>query len=106
MWPEGRIAERSLIETPITLPPLPDIFNSSPSVDCSIRRGDDPGPSPPSRRVESSETLVTRARVVVSHHSFPTIPLIDGVAPVRKVECPIAVTVGICSNRAFVKKAP
>src|SRR5437899_1009592 len=97
MCPDGRIALRSLIDTPITFPPLPEIFSSSPRVDGSRRRGEDPAPAPPSSLVVSSETLVTRFPVAWSHHSFPMIPLIDGVAPLRKVEWPAAVTVGTCS---------
>src|ERR1700732_1414605 len=106
MWPTGRIALRSLIETLTTLPPLPDIFNSSPMVDCSRRFGDDPAPVPPSSLVVSSETLVTRLRVSRSHHSLPTIPLMAGGAPLRNGELPPAVTVGTCSYRASVNTAP
>src|SRR5258708_11795630 len=96
MWPAVRIAPRSLMEIPITLEPGCAIFNSSPIALTSIRFGDDPvapGP-PPSRRVVSSDTLVTERPVVRSYHSLPTIPLTDGVAPLRNVECPTAVTVG------------
>src|SRR5260370_35815555 len=97
MCPAGRIALRSLIDTPITFPPLPEIFSSSPRVDGSSRRGDDPWPEPPTSLTVSSETLVTCLPTALSHHSFPMIPLIDGVAPLRKVQCPTAVTVGMCS---------
>src|SRR5439155_12262183 len=96
MWPTGRIAERSLSETPITcvFPPLA-IFISSPRVLTSRRRGDAP-PSldPPSSLTESSDTLVTRLPVDRSNHSLATMPLTLGRAPLRKVLCPIAVTVG------------
>ena len=77
---------RSLIEMPITLPPLPDIFSSSPIVDCSNLRGEDPGPSPPISLVVSSETLLTRFWLGQSHHSFLTMALSAGVAPERNVE--------------------
>ena len=86
-----------MIETPITLPPLPDIFISSPTVDCSRRFGDAPSPVEPRSLNVSSDTLVTRFFVARSHHSLPIMPLSAGVAPVRNVECPTAVTVGTCS---------
>ena len=72
------------------------IFNSSPIVLTSSRLGDAPSP-PPSAWTVSSLTLVTTLPDSRSYHSLPTMPLIEGVAPVRKVLWPTAVTVGNCS---------
>src|ERR1022692_984495 len=85
MWPAGRIALRSLSEMPITLPPLRAIFSSSPTVLTSRCRGEAPSPLAPSSFTASSPTLVTTLPVSRSYHSLPTMPLIDGVAPDRKV---------------------
>ena len=89
------MALRSLIEIPITLLPFPAIFSSSPMVETSMRRGDEPvSPGrPPSSCTVGSETLVTVWAVSRSYQSLPMIPLSDGGAPLRKVEWPIAVTV-------------
>ena len=99
MRPTGRIALRSLLDMPIAFDSGFRIFSSSPIVLTSNRRGDDP-PRPdaaPSMSTVSSETLVTCLPVSRSYHSFPTMPLIEGVAPLRIVEWPTAVTVGKCS---------
>ena len=95
MWPEGRIAARSFSDTPITrgLPP-PAIFNSSPTVLTSSRLGEEPGPLPPSNCVLASLTLVTCTPSSRSYQSLATIPLIEGVAPVRNVLWPTAVIAG------------
>src|SRR6476620_5004807 len=90
------MALRSLMDTPITLQFLPEIFNSSPMVLASRRRGDDPMPGAPSNRVLSSDTLVTFFPDARSYQVLFTMPLMDGVAPDIKVECPMAVTVGKC----------
>ena len=68
-------------------------------VETSRRAGEDPAPLPlpPSSLVLSSETLVTDFPSSRSHQVLLTMPLIAGVAPVRKVECPTAVTVGAAS---------
>jgi hypothetical protein len=70
---------------------LPDILSSSPSVETSRRRGEDPlffpvSPGAPNKSVDVSITLVMRLPAVRSHHSLPTIPLSAGEAPLRKVE--------------------
>ena len=53
---------------------------------------------------------VARERIKALHPDVITLdvemPLMDGVAPDRNVLCPIAVTVGNCSNRALVNTAP
>ena len=86
MWPAGRIALRSLMEIPITFDSPPCIFNSSPTVLTS-------------RRAATSRAICIRADqlggrignagnclpVRRSYHSLPMIPLMDGVAPVKKV---------------------
>src|SRR5262249_2208287 len=83
------------------------IFSSSPSVLTNKRRGDEPGAGvPPSRLVLSSVTLVTVLDDSRSYQSLPMMPLMEGVAPLRKVLCPMAVTVGKCSYRALVNTAP
>ena len=86
MWPAGRIALRSLSEIPMTRDWFPfAIFNSSPSVLTSSFRGEAPVPAPPKRLVAASDTLVTTLPVSRSNQSLPTIPLIEGVAPVSSV---------------------
>ncbi len=82
------------MDTPITFPPLPDIFISSPRVDCSRRLGEAHSPGAPRSLHVSSETLVTAFFEARSYHALPIMPLMAGVAPVRKVEWPTAVTVG------------
>src|SRR6266849_1922504 len=95
MWPAGRIALLSLIETPMTFESPPWDFNSSPTVLTSRRRGDEP--ARPGTELTSfdfgSKTLVTFCAVSRSYHSLAMIPLTDGGAPLRNVECPTAVTV-------------
>ena len=95
MWPEGRIAARSLMDTPITLDSASRILTSSPTVLTSRRRGEDPGAfgTPPTTLVCGSETLVTVWPESRSYHSLPMMPLTEGVAPLRKVEWPTAVRV-------------
>ena len=100
MWPEGRMALRSFMEMPIARErPESEILSSSPTVLTSSRRGEappSPAPAPPRIFTASSETLVTDLPVSRSNQSLPTMPLIDGVAPLRNVLWPIAVTVGKC----------
>ena len=79
---------------PITLLPLRAIFNSSPTVLTSRRRGEAPSPVAPNIFTVSSLTLVTTLPVARSYHSLPIMPLKDGVAPDKKVLWPTAVTVG------------
>ena len=100
MCPAGRIALRSLIETPITCESGKRIFNSSVIVLVISRRGDEPhGPDvPPTGLVAGSETLVTVLPVSRSNQSFAMMPLTEGVAPLRNVECPTAVTVSRGGN--------
>ena len=76
MWPLGRMALRSLIETPITRDRTPfAIFSSSPNVLTSIRLGDaPPSPAPPRIFTDSSETDVTFLPLSRSNQSLPTIP--------------------------------
>jgi hypothetical protein len=95
MCPAGRIAARSLMDIPITLESAFLIFSSSPTVLTSSRRGDEPCAAlvPPTKEDCGSETLVTRLPVSLSNHSLAIIPLDDGAAPLRNVECPTAVTV-------------
>ena len=98
MWPAGRMALRSLSEMPITRDFPPAIFSSSPTVLTSRRRGEAPSPpAPPSSSALGSDTLVTVRPSSRSYQSFPTMPLMEGVAPLRKVLWPMAVTVGKCS---------
>ena len=98
MWPAGSMALRSLKETPITRDLPPAIFNSSPTVLTSSRRGEAPAPpAPPSSFTLASDTLVTVPPSSRSYQSFPTMPLMEGVAPLRNVLWPMAVTVGKCS---------
>jgi len=92
MWPAGRIALRSLIETPITLPPLPDIFSSSPIVDCSIRAARIPRPRRPAVWSIHRNAGHALARLPIPPF-VAMIPLIAGVAPLKNVEWPTAVTV-------------
>src|SRR5260370_31015545 len=75
-----------------TFEPGDCIFNSSPTVLTSRRRGDAPGRPgiPPTSFVRGSNTLVMGWDVSRSYHSFAMMPLTDGVAPLRKVECPTA----------------
>src|SRR5690349_16751472 len=102
MRPVGRIADRSLSDTPIVrdFPAPPAILISSGRVSTSMRRGDDPTcgcpftNAPPTSFVDLSDTLVTAAFSSRSYQSLPMIPLTDGVAPDRIVLCPTAVIVG------------
>src|SRR5262245_3290518 len=95
--PPGRIELRSLSDVLNTLPPLPEIFSSSPIVDTCNRFGEAPTPVVPSRFTDASVMLCTLVPSVRSHHVLPTMPLTDGGAPVSTVECPTAVTVGTAS---------
>jgi len=97
--PTGKIALRSLNEIPIArLSPFAAILISSPTVETSIRCGDEACLSgAPNVCRLGSETLVTSLLVARSHQSFPTIPDNAGLAPLKIVECPTAVTVGVCS---------
>ena len=73
------------------------ILISSPMVLTSMRRGEAPvavGSALPSSSVAASLAAVTRFPSSLSNHSLPTMPLTEGVAPLRNVECPTAVTVG------------
>src|SRR6266446_10251239 len=92
--PAGRIAARSLIETPITFDrPFVLRRNSSPSVEAISLRGLEAtsvGP-PPRRTAPVSLTLVTRLPVSRSGHSLATIPVSAGHAPVIMVAWPGAV---------------
>src|SRR5260221_6057133 len=94
MWPDGRIALRSLMEMPITFEGCPDILSSSPTVLTSRRRGEDPFVPgvPPRSAVDLSLTLLTASSDSRSSHSLLIMPLMEGVAPLRNVECPTAVT--------------
>ena len=98
MWPPGSTALRSLIDTLRIFDSAPDIFSSSPIVLTSRRRGEAEVrmPTPPTRKVLASLTLVTMPPVSRSYQSLATMPLIEGGAPLRKVECPTAVTVAAC----------
>src|SRR5262249_40963774 len=83
--PDGRIAERSFTETPITFErSLVKRRSSSPTVELSRRRGLAPASpaSPPSSFTASSVTLVMRFPVGRSSHSLATIPDSAGQAPV------------------------
>ena len=86
----------------------PAILSSSPTVLTSMRCGDEPvvPGAPPISFVSGSETLVTDWPLSRSNHSLATMPLEDGVAPLRKVECPTAVTVGKWMWCASVNTAP
>src|SRR5690606_10394346 len=102
LWPAGRMAERSLSETPNTRGASGAFFGrpaatliSSPSVLTRRRRGDAAAPeAAPTGVTVVSVTLVTLLPVARSNQSLPMMPLTDGVAPVSMVECPTAVTVG------------
>ena len=107
MWPAGRIALRSFSESPITLDfDAVAILSSSPTVLTSILRGEAPSPAPPTIFSAGSETLVTDPPVTRSYQSLPMMPLMAGSAPDRYVLWPMAVTLGKCWKRAWVKTAP
>src|SRR5580704_19124989 len=95
MCPKGRMALRSLIDTPMLRDSIPCILISSPMLLPSRRRGDDPGApaTPPTSLDLGSKTLVTDRLLSRSYHSLAMMPLTDGVAPLRTVEWPTAVTV-------------
>src|SRR5215218_1610937 len=83
--PAGKIAERSLMETPITLArSLVARRSSSPTVEHIKREGLAAGSFglPPSSFTESSKTLVILLPLGRSSHSLPMIPDSAGYAPV------------------------
>jgi hypothetical protein len=93
--PTVRIAARSLCEIPITREAGWAIFSSSPTVLTRRRCGELPVASrPPTSRVPGSSTLVTFLFSTRSYQSLPTMPLIEGGAPVSIAMCPTAVTEG------------
>src|SRR2546421_12259610 len=106
-WPDGRIALRALIETPMTLESSCALRSSSPMVLTSNLFGDDGSESvhfgplgsacPPTIATSQSQTLVTSLVSSRSYQAFPTIPLTAGMAPDMKILGPTAVTVGTCA---------
>ena len=108
MWPAVRIAARSLSEMLMTFEgPLPAIFSSSPTVLTIKRTGEAPSPlGAPRSFVLGSKMLATERPDSRSYQLLFTMPLREGVAPVRMVECPTAVTAGKCCKYALVKTAP
>ena len=68
--------------------------SAGPSNAAVVLAGEAPSPVPPSSLAFESETLVTCLFSSRSNQSLPTMPLIAGIAPDKKVLCPTAVTVG------------